>query len=174
MSGRPSAQGLAQMAGTGPGGPLHAMAGLGLDRKPHHIPFPPSAPKQGQCAYSMCANANKHECLEETGRGTPRVRGKKEAWKERQRKRSQPVHENLIFKEKLLLTQAHPLAEHLLTSDTLWSGLVPTSLGDAFRDQILACPTPLKVPITWELLSVRTPLLFLFRQISNSYLPPSH
>lgn len=75
MSERQSAQGLAQMAGVGPGGTLCAMAGLGLDRKSHHIPLPPSAPKQGQCASSMCEDANKHECPKETGRGIPKSVG---------------------------------------------------------------------------------------------------
>lgn len=39
------------------------------------------------------------------------------------------------FKETLLLVQALPLAEHLLTPDTLWGVLVSRSRGDALRDQ---------------------------------------
>lgn len=91
MSGRQSAQGLAQMAGVGPGGPLCAMAGLGLDRKPHHIPLPPSAPKLGQRASSMCENANKHECLKETGRGIPKSEGGEKRGMERKTKKEKPA-----------------------------------------------------------------------------------
>jgi len=58
------------MAGVVLGGPFYAMAGLGLERKPHRIPLPPSTPKQDQ---SRCENANRHWCLKGTGTGKPRV-----------------------------------------------------------------------------------------------------